>query len=142
MSNLSERLADLLNDSGLNIKTLAQNLGINATCITHYLQGKRMPTVKSLIKIADYFNCSTDYLLGLESENPNLTFKQCPPFSEQIDAIKKHFNCKDSSFYKDTDISKSRYLDWKSGKRQPTLDNVIKIADIFECRLDFVLGRE
>ncbi|MDE5943011.1 MAG: helix-turn-helix transcriptional regulator, partial [Clostridia bacterium] len=40
------------------------------------------------------------------------------------------------------DISKGCYYEWLSGKRQATLENVIKLADRFDCRVDFILGRE
>lgn len=30
--------------------------------------GKSLPTVTNLIRIANYFNCSTDYLLGLTND--------------------------------------------------------------------------
>ena len=75
MSEFSERLSGLIFEHGLNRKLLAKNVGINASCITHYLQDKRIPTVKSLILLAEYFNCSTDFLLGREEENKTLTFK-------------------------------------------------------------------
>lgn len=143
MSKFAETLGDLMFDKNLTVKTFAQSSGINETCITHYLQTKYAPSVGTLIKIADYFNRSTDFLLGLEEENLALTFKSCPPFSEQLVNLKKHFGYKTSAaFYTDAKISKSRYYDWLSGMREPTVDNVIKIAEHFDCRVDFILGRE
>ena len=34
--------------------------------------GKSLPSVENLVKIANYFNCSTDYLLGLTDKKSNL----------------------------------------------------------------------
>lgn len=142
MSEFIERLEYLLFEKNLNRKTLAQEIGLNATCITHYLQGKRLPTVESLVRIADYFQCSTDFLLGREEENRFLRFKPCPPFSQQIEFLKGYFQCSSYHIYHGTGISKSGYYDWKRGKRMPTLENVIKLAECFDCRVDFILGRE
>ncbi|MDE7265325.1 MAG: helix-turn-helix transcriptional regulator [Clostridia bacterium] len=56
--------------------------------------------------------------------------------------LKEKFGCNSYRIYHNTDISKSCYYEWLSGKRQPTLENVIKLADRFDCRVDFILGRE
>lgn len=142
MSDFVERLEELMFERELNRKTLAQNLSMNATCITHYLEGTRLPSVKSLVKIADYFHCSTDFLLGREEENTSTTFNPCPPFAERLVFLKEHFTCSSYDIYHDTDISKSGYYEWKSGKRQPTVENVIRLAEHFGCSVDFILGRE
>lgn len=142
MSEFSERLSELILEHGLNRKLLAKNVGINASCITHYLQDTRIPTIKSLIMLAEYFNCSTDFLLGREEENKALTFKPCPLFSEQIALIAKHFCSSYYSFYHELKIPESTFFEWKNGSSQPTLESIIKIADHFDCRVDFILGRE
>ncbi len=141
MSKFSERLDDLIKDSKLNKKTLAKNVGINATCISHYILNKRFPTVESLIKLADYFQCSTDFLLGLEEEISNLTFKKCPPFSEQIKILKRECGYLAKDFYDNDKIAKSTYYNWLNGK-QPTVDNIIRLAELLDKRVDFILGRE
>ena len=141
MLNFGERLAELICEQNIDKKTFAKNVGINATCISHFILGKHTPTVKSLIKIADYFNCSTDFLLGREEENRNLSFKKCPPFSEQLIFLKEKFNFRPDDIYNGTEIAKSSYYHWLEGK-QPTLDNIIRLANLFDCRVDFILGRE
>lgn len=142
MSDFVERLSELMFERGLNKKTLAQEIGISATSITHYLQDRHVPSVENLVKIADYFQRSTDFLIGREEENLTLTFKPCPPFSKQLDVLKKHFKCSAYQIYNSTNISKSGYYDWKSGRVQPSIENVIRLAEHFDCRVDFILGRE
>ena len=142
LSEFSERLSALIFENNLNRKTLAQNTGISAACITHYLQDKRLPTIKSLVLLADYFNRSTDFLLGREEENLSLTFKKCPPFDEQIVIIAKHFCKSYYAFYKELNLPESTFFEWKNGSSKPTLESIIKIADHFDCRVDFILGRE
>lgn len=41
-------------------------LGFSNAAATHWKQGK-VPGAESLIKIANYFNCSVDYLLGRDN---------------------------------------------------------------------------
>ena len=45
-------------------KDLAKYLNITTSAYGYYEQGKRNPDIEILRKLADYFDVSTDYLLG------------------------------------------------------------------------------
>lgn len=45
---------------------LAKAIGVSPSTIGMYEQNRRQPDTESIIKIADYFNVTTDYLLGIE----------------------------------------------------------------------------
>jgi hypothetical protein len=142
LSKFAETLGDLLFEQKTDAKTLSARIGVEGSTVTRYLRTDRAPSIQNLILLADYFQCSTDFLLGLENENHTHTFTVCPPFSVQIGKVLQHFGC---SFYRlsvEANIHQSTVYDWKSGKRVPTLDNVVKIAEFFDCTVDFVLGRE
>lgn len=49
---------------------MAIDLNMNQNTISRYETGKREPSITELIRIADYFNVSIDYLVG-RTENPN-----------------------------------------------------------------------
>ncbi len=141
LSKFSDILDSLMFEHELNKTQLAKETGINATTIGRYLHAVYTPTVENLVKIANFFNCSTDFLLGREEENYSQTFYPCPPFAEQLKVLKEHFKCPWWDFYRKSQISSSRFYDWKSGKRSPTLDCVIMLADSFCCTVDFIIGR-
>ena len=61
-------------------KEVANDLGIGLSTLSQYETGKREPDIKTLIKIADYFDCSADYLLG-RVDYPELVIKKAPPES-------------------------------------------------------------
>lgn len=46
---------------------LAVQIGVSQEIINKYEKGIAKPSVKNLEKLADYFNCSTDYLLDRTS---------------------------------------------------------------------------
>jgi len=143
LSKFAETLCDLMFEKNdMTAKALSIELGIPAPTITRYRKAQHSPNIDNLIKIADYFNCSTDFLLGLEAENQSLSFKRCPPFSEQIVFLTKHFNYNYYRFYHDLKIPESTFFEWKNGSSKPNLESVMNIADFFDCRIDFVLGRE
>ena len=49
---------------------LSMKIGVSQEIISQYELGTTLPTVTNLIKLADYFNCSLEYLLGM-TNNPN-----------------------------------------------------------------------
>jgi transcriptional regulator with XRE-family HTH domain len=47
---------------------IAELMGIPSRCISQYERGDRKPSVETLVKIAEFYGTSTDYLLGLKEE--------------------------------------------------------------------------
>ena len=94
MSNFPERLKQLRKDKGLTLKELAENLeDIKEASISRYENGKREPDIDRLLEIADFFNCSVDYLIGNTSyknaeEIINLMHKEGKDIEETIEALK------------------------------------------------------
>lgn len=56
-------LFELLEPRGTS-KKLSESMGISTGNISDWKSGKSKPTAEALLKIADYFNVSVDYLLG------------------------------------------------------------------------------
>ena len=61
-----ERLLYLRTEKALSRKQLAENLGVSVRLISYWENGQRECDFNMLIKIADYFDVSIDYLLGSE----------------------------------------------------------------------------
>lgn len=142
LSNFAERLSELLFENDLNPPKLAKAIGCKRNTINRYLSGNNMPAVAILIRMADYFACTTDFLLGLEQENYANKFKTCPPFQEQLPFLCRYFDKTKYALQKETKIPESAIYNWQRGKTSPTIDSIIKIAKFFQCTVDFVLGRE
>ena len=64
-----DNLKKLREEEGLTQKELAEKMEVAKATIYFYEQGKVSPSVEMLIKLADYFNCSIDYLLGHKPQN-------------------------------------------------------------------------
>lgn len=64
MSKFGQRLKELREEKGLLNKELAKEINVEPATITNWEKGNRSPREDILIKIADYFDCSLDYLLG------------------------------------------------------------------------------
>lgn len=58
------RIYDLREDRDIKQKAVAEYLGMNPTVYRRYEKGTRTIPVEAVIKLADYYKVSTDYLLG------------------------------------------------------------------------------
>jgi len=58
-----EKIVDLIEERGITAYRLASDLGFNSGKITQWKQGLQKPSVDAVVKIADYFGVTTDYLL-------------------------------------------------------------------------------
>lgn len=58
------RLKNLRQSKKLNQVQLAQRLGVKKQSVSNWENSNIMPSIDMLIKIADFFSVSTDYLLG------------------------------------------------------------------------------
>ena len=65
------RLKEIRKSKGISQLKLAMDLNTNQNTISRYETGEREPGIMELIKIADYFNVSIDYLLE-RTNNPNI----------------------------------------------------------------------
>lgn len=64
------RLKELRKSKGISQLKLAMDLGMNQNSISRYENLERQADYATLIKFADYFNVSIDYLLG-RTDNPD-----------------------------------------------------------------------
>nr|DAN69449.1 MAG TPA: repressor protein [Caudoviricetes sp.] len=64
-----EKIKELADKQGISLNILEEKLGFSRNTI--YNMKKSTPNIERVSKIADYFNVSTDYLLG-RTENPNI----------------------------------------------------------------------
>ena len=61
-----ERLSELLKINHIYQTELAQHVGYTTQAISRWCRGETEPDLKTLTKIANYFNVSVDFLLGNE----------------------------------------------------------------------------
>ena len=63
------RLNELISQREISAYRLSKDTGITERLIGYWRQGEKQPTKDNLIKLADYFDVSVDYLLG-RTDNP------------------------------------------------------------------------
>ena len=62
-----QRLQALRGRRHLSRRTLAELCGLSKNMISLYERGEKAPSVDALVSLADFFEVSTDYLLGRQN---------------------------------------------------------------------------
>ena len=89
--DLGKRIRELRLSRGWTQKELAQRIGIHKSVISYFELGERYPAYDTLLKIAETFHVSTDFLLkGKDPRQLNiddLTDRQLKAIQTLIDVI-------------------------------------------------------
>lgn len=89
MQIISERLKKLRENLGVSQAKLAQEIGVTQASVNRYETGKVFPTAETLLKYADRFDVSLDYIFG-RTENPQgINYKYQPKIIETDDKMEK-----------------------------------------------------
>jgi len=64
------RIKNLRQAKELNQVQLAEKLGVKKQSISNWENDNIMPSIDMLVRIADFFHVSTDYLLGRNVQEP------------------------------------------------------------------------
>lgn len=88
-----ERIKELRLSLGMNQIQFGRKLFVTKQCISNWENGNIQPSIDMLIKIAQTFSVSTDYLLGLNNkctlDAEGLTNEQILHIRNIIDDIRK-----------------------------------------------------
>lgn len=142
LSNFAETLEELIFENKMDIKQFADKIEISLSEAYFYLSGTYTPRLSTVIKIADCFNCSVDYLLGIAPYQDGIIFKTTPPFSKRFKELLETKKLSRYRLRKETGIAECVIDSWYKGKVTPSTDNAIKLAKYFDCSVDSLLGRE
>ena len=68
MTSLKKRMRDLREDHDLSQADVAAYLKVSKPRISEWENGKYQPSIDTVISLANLYNVSTDYLLGLSDD--------------------------------------------------------------------------
>ena len=95
----------------------------------------------SNLKIADYFDCSLDFLSGRSDVAFDFQLQKPPAFSSHLRTLLKIKGITRTQINRDTRVKSSHFVDWKNGS-DPHIFSLIELADYLDISLDILIGRE
>lgn len=66
---LNENIKRLRMQRGLNQVEFAKRMNVTKQCVSNWENDNVLPSIEMLIRIADFFSVTTDYLLGREMKS-------------------------------------------------------------------------
>ena len=89
----NQRIRELRLARGINQVKLAEALGVTKQSVSNWENDNIQPSIEILMKLAEYFCVSTDYLLGLEEkitlDVSNLSAEEIAHIQQIINDIRK-----------------------------------------------------
>lgn len=97
-SRFGERIKELRKNHGWTQAQVAEEIGVTKSVISFYENKDRSPSPEVLVKFAELYQVSTDYLLGIEKANDNkidvtgLSKNEIESLQNIVDALRKRSN--------------------------------------------------
>lgn len=143
MELFDERLKELMEESKVDARTLAKALNLaDASIIYKWQKSEKGLLLNTAILLADFFNCSIEYLIGRDENYKEFQAKLCPPFSEQLKKILADKKISQYRLVKDLNLSRGNLNSWFNNKSMPNLESVIRLADYLNVTIDELVGRD
>ncbi|MCG0278449.1 MAG: helix-turn-helix domain-containing protein [Thermanaeromonas sp.] len=96
MPSLGQRLAALRKEKGLSQAELAKLLNVGQSTIAMYEKDKRRPDAETLTRLAEFFQVSVDYLLGLTDFRERTVYTVNPETQELFSLLLREPHLKSS----------------------------------------------
>ena len=138
MNNFKERLEDLLIEHNMSKNQLANIVGVRPDTIYGYYRKKLLPEIHIAKRIADYFDCSLDYLFGLTEQVKNNP-KNNLSFADTIKKLIKDNHKSVEKAMKELNIRDRTYYRWQSGESKPLTSIIITLAKYFDVSVDYLV---
>ena len=136
-----KRLLEIINDSDFKKAELVKLIPISQSTLSNALSYGIIPSVKTLIRVADFFDISINYLLGKNIENDFIKSISGATFHQRFESLCTE---KGVSHYKvatDCLFDKSNISKWFSKNFLPELEIIELLCDYFNVSPDYLLGR-
>ena len=140
MTNFIDIVKNILDEQGKSINSLFLDNVISKDTLYKYKQ--RNPSLKTLVKIANYLKVSIDYMYERVEENTfeKYSNKQTNFYKNLIYYINLE-KISNRQFCKNLQISKDSLVRYKNGV-EPNIKTLFEIADYFGCNVDDLLTKD
>ena len=140
-SKFGDRLSDLMLKENVKATELAAAIGVNTSSVNDWKRGKFQMYLSNLIKVADFFNCSLEYLADRTDTLLDYAPKPCPPFYARFREVMEERGKTRYRMTIDTGIKDSYFTEWSKGS-DPHVVSVTEAADYLGVTLDYLVGRD
>lgn len=136
-----KRFLELIDYLDCNKSKIPKLLNIDYNVFIKISEFGIIPKPIILMRIADYFDISIEYLLG-RTDNEYFEKSETPStFLERYKTLKSENNMSDYTVAQKLHVTTSYTTNWKNKHYTPSISNLIVLSEIFKVSIDFLLGR-
>lgn len=139
--DFKNRFLELIEDFECKKSEIPLKLNIDYNIYKKIIEFGIIPKPIILMRIADYFEASIEYLLGTTNKNEFYKSEQPVTFLDRYNGLKKEKGFNDYKIAQKLHISTSYTTNWQKKGFMPSLSNLIILSQVFEVSLDYLLGR-
>lgn len=136
-----KRIKELIGDEECSKNEFAERINVSLSVINRAVFYGIIPSLKVLIKIADHFNVSLPYLLGVTDNEAFYKSAQPVAFCGRLDELAEEKGVKYSQIAARMPFTRNYFYEWKRANTLPTLNYLIALANYFGVSVDYLLGR-
>lgn len=135
------RFLELVGDLDCKKSEIPKLLNIDYNVYMKIAEFGILPKPVVLIRIADYFNISIEYLLGRTDDSSFTKAETATTFLERYQALKTEYHMTDYAVAQKLHIATSYTTNWKNKKYIPSIINLTILSETFKVSIDYLLGR-
>jgi transcriptional regulator with XRE-family HTH domain len=151
---LKEKLRYLRQQCRLSQTDLAHVLSFaSPSSVSHLEAGRKEPSLELVVQLADVFAVSTDYLLvdniPIEMQEPPTTIRSevqklpCRSFGTKLLHLRRAYGISQRDLAQHLRVASRAYVsNLEAGRKDPSLDLVLRIADFFGVTTDYLLRND
>lgn len=141
LSKFSERLSELMQESEILSEQLSKEIGISGSIIRRWCKNDPNLLLGNMLKVADFFQCSLDFLAGRTETQLDFVPKPCPPFNKRFRYVLEKCDVSTYELRNHTKIKGLHIHKWDNGS-DPKLSSLLEIANYLNVTLDYLVGRD
>lgn len=127
-TGIGEKIKALRLKNGLTLDEIAQKIGVNNATVSRWETGEIKAIGSDKIgALADILGTTTEYLLGRSK------------FAENLRKLRKNQGWKQEEVANLLGLSKQVISTYEIGARSPSLETLIRIAELFDVSIDYLL---
>lgn len=136
-----KRLKDLVDDLNCDKKDLPHHIPVGYDVLARALNIGAIPGTKSLIKIADRFDVSVDFLIGLTDDERFYKSDETYTFQNRFKELRDKNDMTKFEVAQKLGIERSLFSIWEKNNYTPSLEILFSLAQFFKVSIDYLLGR-
>jgi len=122
-------------------KQFAELVGVSVPVISKAVNFGIVPSLRTLIKIADCLELSFKYILGIDDNNDFIPAPSPTTFHSRIAELIQEKNINYGQLASKMDFPRTYIYEWIKENTLPAIDYVLAISEYFKVTPDYLLGR-